>query len=382
MDSTVRQVLKTILDETPIYIYGCGQRGRKVANCLQEIGANVKGFIDRNPRSDGTEVEGIPCNLWKDDVVDGVIIVTPKQDADSVYEKLVNEGNQVLPLEAVEIINCMTYLNAFQHGYSFLFPLTHFYSPYPDINWCRGYEKKHSASLADVDLNDEKQKDLLTKMHQFYSDLPDWNKDSKLRYSFPNTQYGMEDALIQHCMLRLIRPHRLIEIGSGYSSAVTLDTNEYYLDHSIELQFIEPYPERLKKILKEDDHIVLQECFLQDADFSRFRELESGDVLFVDSTHVAKRDSDVNIILFEILPQLNQGVYIHFHDVFAGFEYPMNWAETGRVWNEDYMLHAFLMNNHDYEILFFNSYMKKEIEADFPYEFPNPGGGLWLRKKE
>lgn len=49
MDSTVKHVLKTILDETPIYIYGCGQRGRKVANCLVEMGANVKGFLTEIP---------------------------------------------------------------------------------------------------------------------------------------------------------------------------------------------------------------------------------------------------------------------------------------------------------------------------------------------
>ena len=100
----------------------------------------------------------------------------------------------------------------------------------------------------DVELNEEKQKTLLNKMRKFYTDLPNWNKDTKLRYSYPNSQYGIEDALVHHCLLRIICPKRLIEIGSGYSSAVTLDTNEFYLEHSIQLHFIEPYPVNLKKI--------------------------------------------------------------------------------------------------------------------------------------
>ncbi len=54
----------------------------------------------------------------------------------------------------------------------------------------------------------------------------------------------------------------------------------------------------------------------------------------------------LNYFLFEILPRLKKGVYIHFHDNFYPFEYPYEWIKKeGWIWNELYMLRAFLMNN-------------------------------------
>ena len=112
--------------------------------------------------------------------------------------------------------------------------------------------------------------------------------------------------------------------------------------------------------------------------------LEKNDILFIDSTHVSKAGSDVNYILFEILPTLKEGVIIHFHDVFYPFEYPQGWIEKGFAWNEDYLLRAFLMYNSNFELLFFNTYMeqfhKTWIAKNMPDILKNMGGGLWLRK--
>ena len=88
-----------------------------------------------------------------------------------------------------------------------------------------------------------------------------------------------------------------------------------------------------------------------------FRELHAGDVLFVDSTHVAKVGSDVNHIFFEILPILQPGVVVHFHDIMYPFEYEPKWIYTGVAWNEAYMLRAFLMFNPTFKILLFNSFL-------------------------
>jgi hypothetical protein len=99
-----------------------------------------------------------------------------------------------------------------------------------------------------------------------------------------------------------------------------------------------------------------------------------------------KTGSDVCHELFNILPALNRGVIIHFHDVFWPFEYPEDWVLLeNRSWNEIYGLRAFLMNNSEYEILFFNDlfgrYFRSAIEKDYPDMLKNIGGSLWLRKK-
>jgi hypothetical protein len=116
-----------------------------------------------------------------------------------------------------------------------------------------------------------------------------------------------------------------------------------------------------------------------------FESLAADDVLFVDSSHVAKIGSDVCFILFEILPRLAPGVVVHFHDVFWPLEYPRSWAvEQLRGWNEIYFLRSFLMYNTSFEIMFFNSYFASRHEGlalqTCPDFMKNPGGGLWLRK--
>ncbi len=93
---------------------------------------------------------------------------------------------------------------------------------------------------------------------------------------------------------------------------------------------------------------------LQDVPLSEFQDLRENDVLFVDSTHVAKLGSDVLRIFFEILPGLAPGVYVHVHDIFWPFEYPEPWIAEGRAWTETYLLRAFLQFNSAFRIVLFS----------------------------
>src|SRR5207237_8125791 len=137
------------------------------------------------------------------------------------------------------------------------------------------------------------------------------------------------------------------------------DVNELFFDNAIQCTFIDPYPQLLRTLMKESDfartRIIGQR--VQDVDVGIFRELEASDILFIDSSHVAKTGSDVNYILFKILPLLNEGVLIHFHDIFYPFEYPVDWVYEGRSWNEAYLLRAFMQYNEAFEIQFFNSFL-------------------------
>ena len=107
-------------------------------------------------------------------------------------------------------------------------------------------------------------------------------------------------------------------------------------------------------------------------------------ILFIDSTHVSKIGSDVNSLLFDILPKLNRGVYVHFHDVFYPFEYPQEWVYQGLAWNEAYILRAFLQHNDAFKIVFFNTYLelfyREKFENSMPLCLKNPGGSIWLTK--
>ncbi|MNO27495.1 hypothetical protein D3C76_173710 [compost metagenome] len=158
----------------------------------------------------------------------------------------------------------------------------------------------------------------------------------------------------------------MIEVGSGFTSVVTLDTNEFYLNSSIELNFIEPNP----KILKVTDKINLIESKLQEVPIEYFEKLESGDVLFIDSTHVSKIDSDVNYLFFEISPHLKKAVYFHIHDIFYPFEYPKQWIMDGMIWNEQYLFESIFTNNSDYSIVFFQNMMEQKYLSVFAEKWP------------
>ncbi|USX09459.1 class I SAM-dependent methyltransferase [Paraburkholderia fungorum] len=270
-------------------------------------------------------------------------------------------------------------------------PNGHFYSPIPSKAEIQRDEKRIFAdwprTLPNIDLRESQQVTLLEKIATFYHDLPFQDQPvNGLRYRYKNTAYGYSDAIFLNGMLRHLKPNRVIEIGSGYSSCMLLDTNERWLNNAIKCSFIEPYPELLNSLLTETDrkNTTIYPSRVQDVDLALFSELGPNDVLFIDSTHVGKTGSDVNHLFFEVLPALKEGVYIHIHDIFFPFEYPRHWAEQGIAWNEQYMLRTFLQNNFDYEIVLFNTFLT-HFHADFfrkhmPLCLENPGGSIWLRK--
>ena len=269
-------------------------------------------------------------------------------------------------------------------------PPGHFYSPIPSIRDLKVYKDEVfdvPAAIRGIDLNESRQVELLELFGQFYSEQPFTpQKLPERRYFFENPNYSYTDAIILYCMIRYLQPRKIIEIGSGYSSCAMLDINEMFFDNSIACTFVDPYPQLLRSLIKKEDrkHVRILGQRVQDVDAGVFRELVSSDILFVDSSHVAKTGSDVNYIFFKILPLLNGGVYVHFHDVFYPFEYPQEWALEGRAWNEAYLLRAFLEYNRAFEIQFFTTYLMYKhhemFESHMPLCLKNTGGNLWLKK--
>jgi hypothetical protein len=245
------------------------------------------------------------------------------------------------------------------------------------------------VGIPGIDLREAEQLTLLEQFVGYYNNMPfSVNKTSGFRYYFDNPAYSYSDAILLYCMIMHLRPKRIVEIGSGFSSCAILDTNELFFSNSIETTFIEPHPDLLMSLVKEEDKSTMQVIpqRLQDVPLDVFAALEPHDILFVDSTHVSKVNSDVNRILFEILPSLPSGVRVHFHDIFYPFEYPMNWIYEGRAWNEIYILRAFLQYNERFVIELMNTYMehfhRPFFERHMPLCLENFGGGcIWLRAR-
>ena len=237
-------------------------------------------------------------------------------------------------------------------------PPGHFYSPIPSFPSTAAEEERvfsHAGypDIPGIDMRQESQAALLRSLSGFLLAMPfTASPEGGRRWGYNNSYFGYLDGLIYHALIRHWRPSRVIEIGSGYSSCMLLDTNDICMNSKIKTTFIDPNPERLAGLLRENDSasadIVARRIELVDPRL--FDELGPGDILFIDSSHVSKWGSDVNHIFFNVLPRLASGVHVHVHDVFHPFEYPSDWLAGGRAWNEAYLLRAFLMYNNAFQV--------------------------------
>jgi predicted O-methyltransferase YrrM len=269
------------------------------------------------------------------------------------------------------------------------FPVGHFYSPLPS----RGEIAEAFARdgfgppFPAIDLNEAGQFARLERFASWYPEQPFPEKQTPdRRFYLQNPSYGHYDAIMLYCMLREARPKTIIEVGSGFSSAAMLDLRGSALPADVSFTFIDPDMIRLRELLRADDHLhaTLIEKRVQEVPLETFAALGENDVLFIDSSHVSKIGSDVNRLYFDVLPALAPGVLIHIHDVAGNLEYPRDWLEDGRAWNEQYLLRAFLMNNHAYRIELFTAWLWNQkhdlIREKMPMCARGGGGQMWLRK--
>lgn len=277
------------------------------------------------------------------------------------------------------------------------FPPGHFYSPLPDLREVRqrGAEiESCDNDLPALALRKTEQICLAEGLGCFFNEMPFPDHASNgFRYFLDNPFFGFGDGIVLYSFLRHFRPKRIVEVGSGFSSAAMLDVRDRFFEEPLALTFIDPYPERLKSLLTPADANCCQVVVapVQQVVMRIFRDLEENDFLFIDSSHVGKTQSDVLHLLFRVLPALQKGVLVHFHDIMWPFEYPRCWLEEGRAWNEAYFLRAFLQFNSVFEVVYFNSYMAlchaEVVERTMPSALKKPSrketvgnSSLWLRK--
>jgi hypothetical protein len=271
-------------------------------------------------------------------------------------------------------------------------PRGDFNSPLPDISEGQrfataAFDNKVVDKLLGLDLRVDAQQRLVLKMIDMYPEF-DWSEHRipGRRFHFAQAWYAQADSICLYSMLRLFRPRRVVEIGSGFTSALMLDVNDRFLGGHTQLTCVDPYPDRLDLLLSRDDkrQIRIIRDRVQDAPGNIFTELGNDDFLFIDSSHVSKIGSDVNYLVFEVLPNLPIGVFVHFHDVFWPFEYPAKWIAEGRSWNEAYLLRAFLTFNESFEIAFWVPFAalrwRDIIKERMPAYLIDTGAAIWIRR--
>lgn len=342
---------------------------------------NVSFYCDNDENKENTIFLGkkviSPKILEELDLEKYIIIIT------SSYEDEI--GNQLLEIGLKEFDNYYKY-TWIKDRFGKKFEDGHFYSTIPDVSeiFKDGFQRYYkSKKPLGINLNEVGQKKLLDKfipsLEEFYSLM---NEPSS-RYYPRNDYFPFFDASIVYAMLKNETPKKVIEVGSGYSSAVFLDSRDK-LKLDIDFIFIDPFPQRLNSLLKgmDKNNCMIIEDTIQNISPEIFKSLDEGDILFIDSSHVSKFESDVNYIVFEVLPLLAKGVRVHFHDIFYPFEYPNEWILDGRYWNEAYLLRGFLQYNSKYCIEYWGNYICQLNSESIPkslLEFTGFGGSIWLR---
>ena len=254
-----------------------------------------------------------------------------------------------------------------------VFPIIdHYYEPQFDHrNPVKPYSQ--DRSLPGINWNAPEQLELLRQL-AFASELGHLEStriDGVPPFSYQNALFSYGDADYWYQIIRKARPRRIFEIGSGNSTIVArlaIEKNrEEYPEYTCKHVCVEPFENPwlagagVTLVKEPAEHVGL----------TLFSELEKGDILFIDSTHVIKPQGDVLFEYLELLPSLKKGVIVHIHDIFSPKNYSENWlAGDVKFWNEQYLLEAFLTNNNSWRIIGALNYLyhnyKKELESVAP----------------
>jgi Methyltransferase domain len=276
-----------------------------------------------------------------------------------------------------------------------------FYSPIPNLRELDDDLWSRRSELIGIDLNEKKQLELLSSFVSTYRDeyeqFPLEKPAILHEYYVNNRNFESVDGEILYCMIRRFKPHRLIEIGSGFSTRLIVQSilknkeeNDQYRCH---FTTIDPYPSGIMR--NGFPHFSSSQLIckkVHEVPLSEFSTLSDNDILFIDTSHVLKTGGDVAYEYLEILPRLEKGVIIQIHDIFLPVEYPKVWLfDSNNFFNEQYLLQAFLAFNNSFEVLWAGNYMhlnypdalKKAFSSYQRAERAGQGvGSFWIRKIE
>lgn len=191
-----------------------------------------------------------------------------------------------------------------------------------------------------------------------------------------NRMFDALDGAAAFAAVRHFRPRRIIEVGSGNSTffmarAASADTH---------ITCIDPAPRRAISELP----VTLHQRVLMADDAALMEELEAGDILFIDSSHIMLPGTDVDILFNRCFPRLKPGVVVHIHDIFLPNGYPPSWDR--RNWNEQSALHGWLVSGF-FRIIYpghyVTAYHPDRIDSAFAGFEPclyKYAGSLWLQR--
>jgi len=222
---------------------------------------------------------------------------------------------------------------------------------------------------------------LLKKIDGFEADLQKIGDEAPPAPRWKQDWFPTLDAAVAYAIVRGQAPKRIIEVGSGHSTRfMKRAVDEGGL--ATHITAIDAQPSRYVDRLD----IEFLKATLGEVDLEAFAELEAGDILFIDSSHILMPGSDVDDLFNRIIPTLPPGALVHIHDIFLPDDYPLIWDWRG--YNEQLGV-APMLAGGGFEILFASHYVASRLAeqvaastvARLPGKADSLPASLWLRKR-
>ncbi len=242
-------------------------------------------------------------------------------------------------------------------------------------------------SLPGVNWNIQEQLKTLERLDfsQELANIPT-KKTGDLHFYLNNGGFGSGDAEYWYQLIRLKKPKRIFEVGSGNSTLMAINAilknKEENPNYKCKHVCIEPY--EMPWLEKTGVSVVRKK--VEDVGVSFFSEVGDGDILFIDSSHIIRPAGDVLFVYLQVLPTLNKGVIVHVHDIFSPRNYLDVWLRDEiKFWNEQYLLEAFLSHNADWKIIGSLNYLHHNyyemLKKVCPYLTPDREPGSFYMQK-
>lgn len=299
-----------------------------------------------------------------------------------------------LPLNPYYLPRPRTVDQLFKHVHHLPVLPLHYYSPLPDItgvkrNLSRWFKESECIG---IDWNMQGQAGLMEAINQYSGELRELPAFESVTQKGYGLGYGAVESQLLYLMMRYLKPSRVIEVGSGVSTFYirgALRANKQHDGVRSTLLCVEPFPSKKLHELVVEQSVELQVSEVQSVPLERFQELTANDVLFIDSSHVSKKDSDVDYLFLEVLPRLKKGVVVHVHDISLPMpslplDHPL--FDQYLLWNEVSLAKAFLLFNDSYQVIMCQSYLHHKapelLKRVIPWidpakEFPT---ALWIKR--
>ncbi len=250
----------------------------------------------------------------------------------------------------------------------------HYYQPIPRYEAVGDEVFQAAQNFPGFKLDRSRSKQLLARLGTFQGEAV-WPADpiAAGQYHTNNDNFGFSSAALLHTMIRAHNTRKVIEIGGGYSSLISLQALQRNHGSRFDFVCVEPYPRPwLEEVIGKHagGRLVMQP--VEQLDPAMLADLAENDILFIDSSHCVRLASDVNFLYLQVIPRLKPGVIVHIHDIYIPYEYPrVHFHGRQKLfWNEQYLLQALLTDNPRLEVTLPGYFVQKDMERDFAAAFP------------